>query len=173
MTSPARMMARLALVVGAALLTLGYSSCTFVSGNGSGSSGSGFGNDFSTTLVLRDSSGTASTSFVMGEPIRFDLEIQSRSARTSTLIFPDSQIYDFFVFAAAGSGERWRWSEGMAFTQVITQLSFAPLSSRSYSVTWNGVLRDGTQLPAGNYRAQGSIVSNDPQDSNQVAFTVR
>ena len=43
----------------------------------------------------------------------------------------------------------------MAFTQVPTQLTFAPLSTKSYSVTWNGVLSDGTQLPAGNYRAQG------------------
>ncbi len=40
MTSPGRMMARLALVVGAALLTFGYSSCTFVSGTGTGTGGS-------------------------------------------------------------------------------------------------------------------------------------
>jgi len=41
MTSPGRMMARLTLVVGAALLTVGYSSCTFVSNTGGigGSSG--------------------------------------------------------------------------------------------------------------------------------------
>lgn len=167
-------MARLALVAGAALLTVGYSSCTFVSGTGSGgSSGSGFGDGFSTTLALRDSSGTTTTSFVMGEPIRFDLEIESRSTQTTALQFPDSQIYDFYVLDAAGSGVRWRWSEGMSFTQVSTQLTFAPLSSKSYSVTWNGVLSDGTQLPAGNYRAQGIIVANDQQDSNLVAFTVR
>jgi hypothetical protein len=175
MTSPARMMARLALVVGAALLTFGYSSCTFVSNTGDtgGSSGSGFGDGFSTTLALRDSSGTTTTSFVMGEPIRFELEIESRSTRTTELQFPDSQIYDFYVLDAAGSGVRWRWSEGMAFTQVATRLTFAPLSSKSYSVTWNGVLSDGTQLPAGNYRAQGIIVSDDQQDSNLIPFTVR
>ena len=174
MTSPGRMMARLTLVVGAALLTCGYSSCTFVSGTGSGgSSGSGFGDGFSTTLALRDSSGTTTTSFVMGEPIRFELEIESRSTQTTALQFPDSQIYDFYVLDAAGSGVRWRWSEGMAFAQVSTQLTFAPLSSKSYSVTWNGVLSDGTQLPAGSYRAQGTIVSDDQQDSNLVNFTVR
>jgi hypothetical protein len=109
----------------------------------------------------------------MGEPIRFDLEIQNRDSRTAVLQFPDSQIYDFYVFDAAGSTVRWRWSEGMAFTQAPTQLSFAPFSSKSYSVTWNGVLGDGTQLPAGNYRAQGIIVSDDQQDSNIVSFTVR
>lgn len=169
------MMARLTMGVGAALLTFGYSSCTFVSNTGGtgGSSGSGFGASFSTTLVLRDSSGSSTASFVMGEPIRFDLEIQSRSTQSTTLQFPDSQIYDFEVLDAAGSGVRWRWSDGMAFTQVPTQLSFASLSSKSYSITWNGVLSDGTQLPAGNYRARGTIVSGDPQDSNLVSFSVR
>ena len=49
----------------------------------------------------------------------------------------------------------------MAFAQVATQLTFAPYSSKSYSVAWNGVLSDGTQLPAGNYRARGVIVSDD------------
>jgi hypothetical protein len=172
MNTPGRMMAR-SLLVGAALLSCGYSSCSFVSGDGSGSSGSGSFEDFSTTLVLRDATGTTTGSFVMGEPIRFDLEIQNRDGRTATLQFPDSQIYDFYVFDAAGSTVRWRWSEGMAFTQTPTQLSFAPFSSKSYSVTWNGVLDDGTQLPAGSYRAQGIIVSDDQQDSNLVNFTVR
>ena len=59
---------------------------------------------------------------------------------------------------------------------------FAPNSSKSYSVTWNGVLDDGTQLPAGSYRARGVIVANDftsdplmtsDLGSNIVNFTVR
>ena len=176
------MMARLALVAGAALLTCGYSSCTFVSGEGTGTVRPGLGDDFSTTLLLRDSSGTATTSFVMGEPIRFDLEIENRDTQSATLQFPDSQVYDFYVLDAAGPRIRWRWSEGMTFTQVPTQLSFAPLSRRSYSITWNGVVSDGTQLPAGNYRARGVIVSDESGGdplvegdlvSNWVAFTVR
>jgi hypothetical protein len=179
-------MARLLLVLGASLMTFGYSKCVFVSGDGgalvSSSSGSGFGDDFTTTLVLHDSTGSVSTSFVMGEPIRFDLEIQNRTNRTSTLHFPDGQIYDFYVLDAAGPRRRWRWSDGLSFTQVATQLSFAPYSTRAYSVTWNGVLADGTQLPAGSYRARGVIVSDmfggDPlvdgdMVSNPVFFTVR
>ena len=49
----------------------------------------------------------------------------------------------------------------MAFPQVATQLRFEPYSSKAYSVLWSGVLSDGTQLPAGNYRAQGMLVSDD------------
>jgi hypothetical protein len=182
-----RMMSRLLLIIAAALMTFGYSKCVFVSGDGStvGSSsggGPGFGNDFSTTLELRDSTGSANTSFVMGEPIRFDLEIQNRSNLNDTLHFPDAQIYDFYVLDAAGSRIRWRWSAGMTFSPAPTQLTFAPYSTKAYSVTWNGVLADGTQLPAGNYRARGAIVSDDfggdpfvdgDLVSNMVVFTVR
>lgn len=159
------------LLAGAALLACGYTSCSFDSGSGNG--GPDRIEDFSTLLVLRDSTGTTTSSFVMGEPIRFDLEIRNRNNRTATLRFPDSQTYDFHVLDAAGDAVRWRWSEGMTFTQSPTQLSFAPLSSKGYSVTWNGVLADGTQLPAGTYRAQGSITSDEPQDSNLLDFTVR
>ncbi len=185
MVFPGRMMARLLLVIGASLVTFGYSRCVFISGDGgaiAGSSGSGFGNDFSTSLVLRDSTGSASSSFVMGEPIRFDLEIQNRSNLSATLRFPDAQIYDFYVLDAAGSRVRWRWSDGMTFNQAPAQLTFAPYSTKAYSVAWNGVLADGSQLPAGNYRARGVIVSDqfggDPfvdgdLVSNMVLFTVR
>jgi hypothetical protein len=185
MVFPGRMMARLLVVIGASLVIFGYSKCVFVSGDGSGapgSSGSGFGNDFSTTLALRDSSGSTATSFAMGEPIRFDLEIQNRANSNATLQFPDAQLYDFYVLEAAGSRVRWRWSDGMSFTQAATRLTFSPYATKAYSVAWNGVLADGTQLPAGSYRARGAIVADqfggDPLVdgdlvSNMVNFTVR
>lgn len=179
-------MSRLLLIIGASLVTFGYSKCVFVSGDGSAvgssSGGPGFGNDFATSLVLRDSTGSTNTSFVMGEPIRFDLEIQNRSNLNDTLQFPDSQIYDFYVLDAAGSRIRWQWSDGMTFNPGSTQLTFAPYSTKAYSIAWNGVLADGTQLPAGNYRARGVIVADqfggDPfvdgdLVSNMVLFTVR
>lgn len=199
------MMARIVLTVGIGLCTFGYARCTFVSNtggtscsgmtgygtscggsNGGGSAGGGTtvnGNDtYTTTLILHDSSGTASTSFVMGEPIRLDLEIQNNPNLTTSLQFQDAQIYDFYVLDANGSRVRWRWSEDMAFAQGSAQLTFAPYSSKAYSVVWNGVLSDGTQLPAGNYRARGVIAAvsflNDPLmtndlGSNIVNFTVR
>ena len=85
----ARMIARLALVVGIGLVTAGYSKCVFVSDTGGTTGGSDGNGDvggagtFSTTLVLRDSAGVATTSFVFGEQIRFDLEVRNLSALTS------------------------------------------------------------------------------------------
>jgi hypothetical protein len=69
----------------------------------------------------------------------------------------------------------------MDFAQMATQLTFPGYSSKAYSVTWNGVLANGTQLPAGNYQARGVIVADDftgdpllasNLGSNVVNFTV-
>lgn len=185
----AGIMARLALTVGICLFSFGYTKCAFVSDTG-GTAGIVTGGDgaplpggtFNTLLALRDSAGLLTNNFRFGEPIRFDLEVRNRTAQTVNLSFPDAQIYDFVVLDAAGTRVRWRWSDGMAFAQVVTPLAFEPYSSKSYSVVWNGVLGDGTQLPPGNYRARGTLVfdqfSSDPLAPSEMAsplidFTVR
>jgi len=177
------MMARLALA-GLCLCTLGYSRCTFVSDTGGTVGGGGTigGGSYTTTLILRDSTGAPATSFVFGESIRFDLEIQNNANQPATLTFPDGQIYDFYVLEPTVNRVRWRWSDGMNFTQMTTSISFASYGSKAYSIVWSGVLGNGTQLPVGSYRARGVIVAgnfnNDPLmssdlGSNIVNFTVR
>ncbi len=101
-------------------MTAGYSKCVFVSNTGGttvgvvGGDGSGsIVGTFSTTLVLRDSAGVATTSFVFGEQIRFDLEARNQSAQAVTLNFPDAQIYDFVVLDSDSARVRWRWSDNM------------------------------------------------------------
>lgn len=182
-----RMIARLAMVVGIGLFTAGYSKCVFVSDTGGtgGTGGDGTGGGvvgFSTTLTLHDSSGVTTTSFVFGEPIRFDLEVRNLSDQSVTLTFSDAQIYDFVVLDENSVQVRWRWSDNMTFPPVVTQLVFQPYSSKAYSVLWNGVLDNGTQLPPGNYRARGVLVfdqfASDPlaasdKGSPLVSFTVR
>lgn len=181
----ARIMSRLACVVGIAICSFGYSRCTFVSNPGGtpvDPGQPGTHGVFVTTLTLHDSSGVQTTDFVMGEPIRFDLEGLNRDAQSRTLQFADAQIYDFYVFDAGTHQVRWRWSANMDFPQVQTQLAFMPNSSKLYSVGWSGVLANGTQLPVGTYQARGIFVadgySGDPTAASELAsdlvtFTVR
>jgi hypothetical protein len=175
-------MARVALVLGAAFMTFGYVKCTFLGDTGTVAAGDGTTSDFATTLTLRSSTGAASTSFLMGEAIQFNLDVLNQSTQPVTLQFPDAQIYDFYVIDANSSQVRWQWSQDMTFTQTSTSLYFTANTSKSFSVTWNGVLPDGTQLPTGSYRARGVIVSDDftgdplktsALGSNIVNFTVR
>jgi hypothetical protein len=181
-----RMMSRLALA-GLCLLTLGgYSKCVFISTDDNDDDGNDVpvieNDDFTTTLILRDTTGAPSTSFVMGESIRFDLQIQNTSGHVMTLTLPTAQVYDFYVFDFGSRNVRWRWSENMGFAQVVTPLSFNVYETRSYSATWNGVQSSGAQLPAGTYQARGVITATDfqadplranPLGSNIVNFTVR
>jgi hypothetical protein len=177
-------MARLTLVVGIALCAFGYSKCVFVSDPG-GTGGivpNGASGTFVTTLTLNDSTGVATNNFAFGEPIRFDLEAHNRTAQTINLVFPTTQIYDFVVLEPTQVRVLWRWSQNLTFPQQVTQLTFDPYSSKTYSVEWDGVQNDGTQLPPGTYRARGVLVfdefPNDPTFVNEmgsplVNFTVR
>jgi hypothetical protein len=169
------MIARLALLVGIGLCTLGnYASCSFNSGpnvgapgygtssssTGSGGMASGgpAGNNFQSTLVLRNVSGVETGSFVFGEPIRFDFTVENLSARQMRVSFPDAQTTDYLVVNDGTTQVRWMWSEGQAFAQVSTELVFEPYASKSFSLTWSGTLRDGTNLPVGSYQARGLMV---------------
>ena len=71
------------------------------------------GGTFSLTLVVRNLS---------GKPFSW----------TST----SGQTYEFLAFDTAGN-EVWRWSRGMAFIQIVTQITIAPSDSEVYKVAWN------------------------------------
>jgi hypothetical protein len=155
------MMARLALLVGIWLVGTGsYSSCSFNSGGGAGSSSGlpGGGDTFSSTLTLRNVSGVETDSFVFGEPIRFDFEIVNRTSALQRAQFPDAQTHDFLVVNHGTVQILWQWSDGQAFAQVATDLLFAPYASKTFTLIWPGTLADGTQLPVGDYQARGALV---------------
>jgi hypothetical protein len=176
------MMARLALLVGIYLTTAGAQVSCNSNGMGSFNSGNGSGDDFESTLTLRDSSGVETTNFVFGEPIRFDFEIVNQTNRQLRLQFPDAQTHDFLVVNNGTTQVRWKWSDGQVFAQVATELTFEPYASKSFSVVWAGTLADGTQLPVGSYQARGSLVfdgfKSNPLAASRLgsdleAFTVR
>lgn len=180
------MMARLALLVGIALVTSGYASCSFSSGpNGGVYPGvpdtPGVGT-FSSTLTLRNVSGVETDNFVFGEPIRFDFEIINRTNTQQRVQFPDAQTHEFLVANQVGTQIVWQWSDGQAFAQVATELVFEPYASKTFTLIWPGTLADGTNLKPGNYRARGALVypgfDTDPLAANDMAsplepFTVR
>jgi hypothetical protein len=168
------MMARLALLVGIWLATAGAQVSCSSNGEGWFNSGNGSGDDFDSTLTLRNVSGVETSDFVFGESVRLDLEIVNRTNRRLTVQLADAQIFDFIVMDSGTSTIRWRWSDGQVFSQTATELVFEPYASKSYSVIWAGTLADGTQLPVGSYQARGSLLLADaPLDSPLETFTVR
>lgn len=178
------MMARLALLVGIVLATSGYASCSFSSGPDGGEypTPPGTGDTFSSTLTLRNVSGTETDSFVFGEAIRFDFKIDNLTNQQQRVPFPDAQTHDFLVVNQNATQVLWMWSDGKAFAQVTTELVFEPYASKTFSVIWPGTLANGTQLGVGNYQARGTLVypgfDTNPLATNEMAspleaFTVR
>jgi len=161
MTIRVSMIARLALLSGIWLVTSGtVAFCSFQSGPGAGLNPGGPGgpDTFNGTLVLRDVNNVETGEFVFGEPIRFTFTIENLTNREMSVQFRDSQTYDFLVADNGSQRIRWQWSDGQSFSPVATEVVFAPDASKTFTVLWNGVLADGTQLPRGNYQARGLMV---------------
>jgi hypothetical protein len=129
------------------------------------------------TFSMHNPAGVRTTSFVLGEPIRFEFEIRNVSQSTVVVQFDTAQIYDFIVVDAGTARVRWQWSEGLGFTQTPTEITIAANSSRSFTATWNGQLRDGSQLPVGTYQARGLMVFDeffgDPLARNDMASALQ
>lgn len=176
-------MARLALLFGICFLMAATRwACVTNTMDPIGSVDGSGGVIFVSTMTMHNSAGIQTTSFVLGEPIRFEFEIRNVSTRPVVVQFDTAQIYDFIVVDSGTARVRWQWSEGLGFSQTQTELTMAPSSSRSYTATWNGQLRDGSQLPVGTYQARGLMVFDeffgDPLARNDMAsglltFSVR
>jgi len=179
------MMARLALLVGISLVTMGnFAFCSFQSGPGAGNHPGPpvAGGTFRSALTLRNVSGVETSSFVFGEQIRFEFEIENSSVRTMHILFPTAQQTDFLVVNAGTTQLRWVWSETQDFALGSTELVFTPGETKFFTLVWDGTLADGTNLPPGGYEARGLLVydgyATNPLRPSEFAsplvpFTVR
>ena len=129
--------------------------------------------DFETRLVLKNAAGRESTEFQSGEPITLVVTIVNRSGESRVLTLRSSQTHDCVV-SAGKSQEIWRWSSGRRFAQMITDLSFAPSESRTFTVVWDQTDGKGGSVPSGEYRAVGLVPAGLPGSvSGTVSFAIR
>jgi hypothetical protein len=180
----ARMMARLALLIGVGFVTGGAQYSCSSDGTGTIDSrhiDSGNGPTFTTTLRLLDTTGTPATRFNRGEIIRLELTVRNRSADTVVVQFATSYQYDFVAFRNGGNTPVWQWSDRVTFLQATSELSFAPNESKVFTVDWSQEGRTGVALERGAYEARGVMVypafATDPlapheQGSTLVPFQV-
>jgi hypothetical protein len=142
--------------------------------------GSGDGATFSTTLVLRDSSGTAKSSFDEGELITLELTVRNRTDQPQTVNLATTQATDFFVFRDDEDELLWNAGHGTAAPAVVTPLNFAANETKVVSLAWNQEIPDGTFLPPGSYDARGAVMAvgvfapaGDPLSPHELASNLR
>jgi hypothetical protein len=166
-TSRRSMIARLALLGAASLVTMGaQSSCSSTNGEGrfdiQDPPENVDGPTFTTTLVLKDSAGTVRSSFQRGELLTMELSVRNRTSEVQRVTFSDGAQSDFIVFNDGTHQLRWRWTEGKVFTQATTEVMFEPQETRKISVTWDQVLASGAMVEAGAYEARGMMMIPAP-----------
>jgi hypothetical protein len=142
--------------------------------------GSGDGPTFSTTLVLRDSAGTAKTSFDEGELITLELTVHNRTDEPQTVNLASTQATDFFVFRDDQDDLLWNAGHGNAAPAVVTPLNFAADETKVVSLTWNQEVPDGTFLARGTYDVRGAVMAvgvfapdGDPLTPHELASNLR
>jgi len=77
--------------------------------------------------------GTLDTT-VETDHVSFSFTIENDGNEPASLSFRDAKTADFAVFD--GSDERWRWSEGRMFAQVIRSEELPPAESVTYEGEW-------------------------------------
>jgi Intracellular proteinase inhibitor len=120
---------------------------------------SGQGENFTTTLVLRDSAGTEKSTFSRGELITLELTVRNRKAEPVTIQLSSPGASDFFVFRGGQDDTAWNCTHGRAFIAIVVPLTFAANETKVISCTWDQVLPDGGMASSGNFEARGAIMA--------------
>ena len=116
----------------------------------------GDGPTFSTRLVMRDSAGNETYSFTRGELITFEVTVRNKTAQPVDLQYTGISGAAF-VFTRGGDEPLWYPGYGTMFAQVVQTVRLDANETKTYSITWNQELPNGTFLTRGNYRARGAF----------------
>jgi hypothetical protein len=99
---------------------------------------------------------------------RFTLQACNPSSSSVSVTFPTGQRYDFEV--RQNNTLVWRWSDGMAFTMIYGQESWAPKQCKTYTATWNGTNSSRAPAASGSYTVTGVLTSSPRQSTAPKAF---
>ena len=99
-----------------------------------------------------------------GDTVWWAFDIQNEGSTVLRLTFSSGQRGE--VLLAQGGLERYRWSEGMAFTQAIEEVTVAP------GETWSVVLNGSLTVPPGDYDLTATIVAGIGADGGGQTTTL-
>lgn len=107
------------------------------------------------------------SSYPAGALLSMTLRVENPTSDPLTLDFSDGQRFDF-VIRDAGGGERWRWSDGEFFIQVLGEEVVAPADSLVYEAR----MEEG--LEPGSYTVVGVVTARERslRDSVEVEVEV-
>jgi hypothetical protein len=99
------------------------------------------------------------------ETARFTLTVTNEGDDPVSLTFADGQRADFVVRDAESGVERWRWSAGRMFPQMLGSEAVAPGASLAYEAEW-------TADASGSFVCRGELVDTDESAAAEESFAV-
>lgn len=102
---------------------------------------------------------------VDGDTATFALRVTNEGDDPVSLTFSDGQRAEFVVRDAGTDAERWRWSEGRMFPQMLGSEEVAPGESIAYEAEW-------TAPENGSFVCRGELVDNANSASAAESFAV-
>ena len=112
--------------------------------------------------------GTNKTKYAIDEMVHITLTVSNNTSEAQTYEFNTSQRYD--VVVQDGREEKWRWSNGQYFLEVLNSMTLEPGETVVYNVEWPQVTSEGQAVGAGLYVIIGTITSSNR--SEQAATTI-
>lgn len=102
--------------------------------------------------------------YKLGERVEMLYRVTNFNQNPVIFSFGNSQFYDFNI--KKDGKEIWRWSDGKAFTTVITSFELdryikGSLFGREFNEPWNMADNYGAQVQPGNYTVAGTLGTFD------------
>jgi hypothetical protein len=97
---------------------------------------------------------------------RLLLHVTNSGSEPVAFTFPTAQRHDLVVTTREGE-EVWRWSNGMAFAQVVSRATLQPGETWGMSAVWEYGSRTGE------YVATGVLAASDRSLRQSVSFEIR
>jgi hypothetical protein len=112
------------------------------------------------------------SSYEQGEPIEMTLRLVNCASRPVTRTFPNAQRYDFSMKILDGD-EVWRWSDDMAFAEVLGEETYQPAEQVTFVETWDQLDDEGQQVEPGQYELTTESTGCDESQQNCGPIAVR
>jgi hypothetical protein len=103
--------------------------------------------------------------YEQGEPIDMTLRFINCASQPITRTYPDAQRYDFSAKAEDGE-EAWRWSDGVAFEEVLGEETYQPGEQLTFTESWDQTGSDGQAVQPGQYELTAEDVGCDESMEN-------
>ncbi len=96
--------------------------------------------------------------------VSFVFTVENDGDETATLSFRDARTADFAVLDGE-EDERWRWSQGRMFAQVLQSEELAPGESATYEAEWQN-------SESGSYTAVATLEAENQECEARTEFSV-